>query len=349
MKYKPYIFLMLALLCFISPACITAQDSTHVITVKDITPQKKLSERLNGKFTLAPHFSNEMGIGVAMSYECASAFTVLGNITSKGYMLLGVNGHAFTQNKKWKFSYSTFYNHAPSYYWGLGYEAGNVAANKTRYDLKKFVAAMDMVHYFNPRFSLGPSLGYQWIRWDNFPDGTQRTGVLDYGIVASYDGRDFAANPTRGIYAAFRQRNFSNLSGSTSLQFDFYTGLWRGGILAFDIYSIFTYGNMPVTLIPAIGGIERMRGYYYGRYRDNNIVSSQLELRQHIWKMLGCAVWIGGANLWGHNRDFNIRHTLPNCGLGLRCALTDRIKLRLDYGIGRGGQNAFIFAINEAF
>ena len=30
-------------------------------------------------------------------------------------------------------------------------------------------------------------------------------------------------------------------------------------------------------------------------------------------------------------------------------AVTDQLKLRLDYGFGRKGQNAFIFSINEAF
>ena len=349
MRYNQFIFLMTAMLFIITPLCLSGQDSTDVITVRDITPKKRLAERLNGKFSFAPHYSDEMGIGVAMSYECARPFTVLGNITSKGYMLLGVNGHAFTRNKKWKFSYITFYNHAPSYYWGIGYEAGNVSANKTRYDLRKFLIGMDMVHYFSPKFSLGPSLGYQWIKWDNSPDSPQRTGVLDYGIVASYDNRDIAANPGRGIYANFRQRNYSNLSGSTSFQFDFYTGLWQGGILAFDLYSIFSYGNMPATLLPSIGGLERMRGYHYGRYRDNNIVSAQIEVRQHIWEMISCAAWTGAANLWGHKNAFNIRHTLPNYGLGLRCALTERLKLRLDYGFGRGGQSAFIFSINEAF
>ena len=349
MRYRFHIFLTSVIFCLFTVPQMYAQDSIHVITAKKVVPKRSFSDIFTGKFTLAPHYSNEMGIGVAMSYTCAGHFTFVGNMTSEGYLLTGVNGRTFTRNRKWKFSYNVFYNYAPSYYWGTGYEAGNVSENKTRYDLKKFLTNMEMVHYFSPKFSLGPSLGYQWIRWDNFPDSSPRTVVLDYGIVAAFDSRDFATNPTRGIYANFRQRNYSNLSGSTSLQFDFYTGLWRGGILALDLYSIFTYGNIPITLIPAIGGIERMRGYYYGRYRDNNIVSAQLELRQRIWEMIGCAVWIGGANLWGQERDFNIRHTLPDYGLGIRCALTDRMKLRFDYGFGRKGQSAFIFAINEAF
>lgn len=349
MRHRLHIFLLSALLCITVSPCIQAQDSTHVITVKDITPKKSLAERLSGKFTFAPHYSNEMGIGVALSYTCAAPVTFIGNFTSKGYMLLGASGNAWSKSGKWRFSYDAYYNYAPSYYWGTGYEAGNISANKTGYDLKKLLISLDMVHHFTPKFSLGPSVGYQWIVWDNFASGMPRTNVLDYGFVAAYDSRDIPQNPTRGIYGNLRQRNYSNLSGSTSLQFDFFTGLWKGGILAFDLYSIFTYGNMATTLLPSIGGTLRMRGYYYGRYRDNNIISAQLELRQHIWKMLGAAVWGGGANLWGHKNDFNIGNTLPNYGFGLRCAITERLKLRLDYGFGKNGQNAFIFSINEAF
>lgn len=37
-----------------------------------------------------------------------------------------------------------------------------------------------------------------------------------------------------------------------------------------------------------------MRGYYAGRYIDNSQIAAQVEIRQHIYGRLGCAVW-GGA------------------------------------------------------
>ena len=349
MRNRLHIFFFSALLCFISPFILCGQDSTHVITVKDITPKKKQKIKFDGKFTFVPQFSNEMGVGIAMSYECAHPLTFIGNFTSKGYMLLGASGNTLSRNKKWQYSYSAFYNHAPSYFWGIGYEAGNIYSNRTGYDLKKLLIGLDMKYRFSSRFSLGPALGYQWVKWDKFEGSAPIASLMDYGIAATFSTRDNASNPSRGIYANFRQKNYSNLSGSTSFQFDFYTGLWEGGIMAFDLYSIFSYGNLPVTLLPSIGGPERMRGYYYGRYRDNNIVSAQVELRQHVWEMIGCSAWIGGANLWGCESHFKIRHTLPNCGLGLRCSVTEKLRFRFDWGFGKNGQNAFIISINEAF
>ena len=207
----------------------------------------------------------------------------------------------------------------------------------------------EALYSFTPHFKIGPSLGFESIKWENFLEGGSSSTVLEYGLVAQADTRDSRISPSRGIFAGFRQSNYTNLSGSSSLQLCSYAPVWNGGVVALEIYSIFSYGNVPVAMLPTIGGTERMRGYYYGRYRDNNIVAVQLELRQRIWEMIGGAVWVGGANLWGDYGKFNIRHTLPNYGVGVRIAVTDQLKLRMDYGFGRKGQNAFIFSINEAF
>ncbi len=349
MKYTLHIFLISALMCIITPLHLLGQDSTHVIRVKDITPKKKFADIFQGKFTAAPHYSNEMGLGVAFSYECSQPLTFIGNITSKGYVLIGASGNTLTRNKKWAFNYSAYYNFAPSYYWGTGYAAGNISGNKTEYNQKTLRIQSDIKYRFSGKFSLGPSLGYDYIKWEKFPDSTPTANVANIGLVAEYDSRNASANPEKGIYATFRQRNYTNLSGSSSLQFNYYTKMWKGGILAFDLYTILAYGNTNVTMLPSIGGTERMRGYYYGRYRSNNILSAQIELRQQIWQMIGCAAWAGGATLWGKENKFGLKYTLPNYGAGLRIALAENLRLRLDYGFGESGQSAFIFSINEAF
>ena len=102
-------------------------------------------------------------------------------------------------------------------------------------------------------------------------------------------------------------------------------------------------------MLPTIGGTDRMRGYYKGRYRDNNALSMQIELRQHVWEMFGAAVWAGAANVWGKGTGFNLKHTLPNAGVGIRFKMQRNTLLRLDFGIGKNGQNGFVFGLNEAF
>ena len=349
MRVRFSILLLLSVLSLSLPFKVKGQDSVQVITISRAPQKAPFFERISGKFNAVPHYSNDMGLGIAFGYTCASEFALIGNVTTKGYMLLGAQGTARSRSEKWEFSYKGFYNYAPSYFWGFGYNQANKPGNKTDFNQKKLTLHADALYIISPCFKFGPSLGYEQVKWIGFPDGDISSIVLEYGLYAQADTRDSRVSPSRGVFAGLRQRNYTNLSGSTSLQFCTYAPLWNGGVLAFDIYSVFAYGNVPVTMLPTIGGTERMRGYYYGRYRDNNIVSAQLELRQHIWKMLSGAVWGGGANLWGDYGKFDIRNTLPNYGVGLRVAVTDQLKFRLDYGFGRKGQSAFIFSINEAF
>ncbi|MCD8260161.1 MAG: hypothetical protein LUD15_00575 [Bacteroides sp.] len=74
----------------------------------------------------------------------------------------------------------------------------------------------------------------------------------------------------------------------------------------------------PWTLREELGGSRRMRGYYSGRYMDSNIVSGQVELRQHIWKRLGCVFFAGGGIVAPSLREFRISNLLPSYGTGIR-------------------------------
>ena len=91
-----------------------------------------------------------------------------------------------------------------------------------------------------------------------------------------------------------------------------------------------------------------MRGYYLGQYTDNSMLTFQMELRQHIWRRIGCVVWGGAGNVFSEREKFSWSKTLPNYGVGLRWELKKRVNVRMDYGFGRktGG---FLLSINEAF
>jgi hemolysin activation/secretion protein len=113
-------------------------------------------------------------------------------------------------------------------------------------------------------------------------------------------------------------------------------------------------------MMAPIGGSYRMRGYYEGRYRDDNMITTQVELRQRIWRRIGAVAWVGAGNVWGQGSDFSWSHTLPNYGVGLRWEFKKRVNVRLDYGFGKmpttsdpaikaKRSSAFIFGINEAF
>ena len=102
-------------------------------------------------------------------------------------------------------------------------------------------------------------------------------------------------------------------------------------------------------MMPKLGGSLRMRGYYEGQYRDNNLIEVQLELRQHLWKRNGMVLWVGAGNVFENFRKFNFSETLPNFGIGYRWEFKSRVNVRLDLGFGKDFKTGFMFNINEAF
>ena len=129
-------------------------------------------------------------------------------------------------------------------------------------------------------------------------------------------------------------------------------------MLACDLYADATAGTPSWHMYAKMGGMERMRGYYEGRYRDKKLVETQIELRQKIYRRHGIVGWIGGGQVWGTEK-FRWGNTLCSFGCGYRFEFKNRMNIRLDYGWGIfGNQNlpwdrkrssAFLFTASEAF
>lgn len=98
----------------------------------------------------------------------------------------------------------------------------------------------------------------------------------------------------------------------------------------------------------AVGSNDRMRGYYEGRYRDQNLIEGQIELRQHIKGRNGIVLWVGMANAFDNFNNMAWRKNLYNAGFGYRWEFKKGINVRIDYGLTPDG-GGFIFNINEAF
>lgn len=343
--------IFLACMALLFPAIFYGQDSTHVITVRDITPRQSFLPKLKGELTFAPHYSVETGAGILFSYITKANISVVGDISTRGHALLGVVGSHSVAAGKWSISYKGYFAASSLDFWGVGYENAQNDINWGIYDRKRGFVQMEVLRHFTRHFHVGPSVSWDWARWDNLEDS--RTSALGYGAVAVYDTRSEVAAPQSGIFFKARQRNYADFLGKpfyiSLMQFDAYCPVWDGGVMAFDLYGEFAYGDVPWTMLPTVGGTERMRGYYKGRYMDNNAVSAQVELRQHLWETIGCAVWAGAANVWGRASAFEMSHTLPNAGVGLRIKIAGGTLLRLDYGFGKNGQNGFVFGLNEAF
>ncbi len=176
------------------------------------------------------------------------------------------------------------------------------------------------------------------------------------GVAVTYDTRDNYFETHSGWYAEINVDRLGSYLGSdfeyTRLMLDlrkFFT-LSEKDFLGANFYTEFINGNAPFITLALLGGNKRMRGFYEGRYRDNNSALLQAEYRRDIVGRLGGVIFGGAGAVADGYVNMALRDIRVTYGGGLRMALNkeDRINIRFDVGIGNG-EPAYYLTIGEAF
>ncbi|MEG0867459.1 MAG: hypothetical protein RSG77_10445, partial [Hafnia sp.] len=127
-----------------------------------------------------------------------------------------------------------------------------------------------------------------------------------------------------------------------------YHALDEDNVLAWEVDGRFTQGDVPWNMLPLLGSNNRMRGYYEGRYRDRNVVSTQVEYRRKLDWRNGVVGWLGTGTMGPRASDLGQSRWLPSVGVGYRFEFKPRMNVRLDLGVGKGS-TGFYFQVGEAF
>lgn len=318
-----------------------------------------------------PHYNSDtkLGLGIVGSgffkfKGCndgmqPSNATIVADFSTSGYCMAGIRSNLFMPHDNMRVNYSFSFEYCPTYFWGIGYDKCDNDNNKTRMRYRDFRMKCEFLARLASNLYIGPSINWDYVSTDSIDrvdllKGQDMT-VRNYGIglVLEYDTRDLITNASSGIYIhlgqLFRPKGLWNkyYFSTTDFHACSYHRVWNGGIIAGEIVAVLNYGKPSWGVMSLLGDSYSMRGYYHGRYRDKCMTSAQVELRQHLWNRFGCVLWTGGGNVF-HDID-SFHHFLPNFGAGLRWEFRHRVNIRLDYGLGKSGQNGFIFNINEAF
>lgn len=289
-----------------------------------------------------------------------SNVSVYANASLSGMLAVGLRGNNFLPRQKYRLDYQLSFYTFPGEFWGIGFKNGADDANESDYHRIKLQFKPSFLFRLNEAVYLGPVVDVEWVNSFSFEnvallDGQDRS-VVNYGVGLNftYDTRDFVLNAWRGNYFRWEQMFYpSGLGNSyafsyTDLTYSAYRQMWKGGVLAMELHTLFNYGDVPWTMMAQVGVLGRMRGYYEGRYRDRNIMEGQVELRQHIRGRNGIALWVGLANVFPDFGHIYYDEILPNYGVGYRWEFKKRVNVRLDFGFTRDNPN-FTFNINEAF
>lgn len=344
-----------------------------ILSYFDDSNKPKTYKRFDFGIIGGPHYSTDtkLGLGLVAAglYRTNMGDTIIppsnvslfGDITTVGFYLLGIRGNHLFPNDRYRLDYVLYFFSFPSNYWGIGYDMGNDGSNCTQ--MKRWQAQIksSFLVQLSKNLYMGPMLAYDFVNVKKVEnprllDGLPlRISSLGVGFSLVYDSRDVLTCPTNGFYVnisqSFRPQFIGNKQTfhTTDIRFCGYNKIWKGGVLAYEVRGIFNFGNTPWSMMATLGNSYSMRGYYEGRYRDKHKLDTQIELRQHVWRRNGIALWVGAGNVFNKFNSIHMDRILPNFGIGYRWEFKKNVNVRLDYGFGKKGQKGFIFNINEAF
>ena len=285
--------------------------------------------------------------------------------TTRQQFVLALNGSIYFPGERYilneQFSYSSF----PDEFWGLGKRSRD--SSKESYKFKQYYV------YLHPQRRVGHNLflGVVFEHQRVFDVSYQAGGLFDkeevvgrygygmtgFGLSFTYDSRNNAFSPDKGTMMQFYFDHFMPFLGS-DYRFTYYVvdirrfiRVFKEQVLALQAYGYFSGGTVPLRNLAALGGANSMRGYYAGRFRDKNEGVLQAEYRVPLFWRLGAVGFAGIGNVGPELKALNFNWLKYSYGGGLRVALnkTEKLNLRLDYGLARGHSQGFYLQLGEAF
>ncbi len=270
----------------------------------------------------------------------------------------------FTRHEHYLVRGMLLFTQFPEFYYGIG--NATVDAQKELIAYKSLRAYNRFLRQVRPGLFVG--LQQQYFRTfdikrsstTDFPANTLIGGlgsiVNGVGVAAVLDTRNNIYSPNRGWYADVSAMVYRGFLGSeynfTNYTVDVrrYKALTPNTIFAFQAFANFNVGVVPFKQAATLGGSNLLRGYYNGRYRDNNAMALQAELRQHLFGRIGGVVFASAGDVAPTVHEFSPADWKVAGGAGARYLLSrkEHLNLRLDLAFGQH-THGFYLNISEAF
>ena len=286
---------------------------------------------------------------------------------------------SFTQNKQFSFENdyqiwlnkntiyltgSADYSRFPELFFGIGNNTQKRDSKRIAFDVVKI--QMKNLRLIGNNLYGGIAINYQRLynldaNLMNNAYCMEVNGGMGYeskgiGPVLIMDKRDNPLNPANGSYLEVTYMDFNKILNNENKfikfnldarkYFTFFKKLiWNG-----NAYLFFSKGQVPFRMMPSIGGARFLRGYYNGRFRDNNMIVIQQEVRMRLYKAFGLAAFCGIGQVSKTPAELRTNQLHYNYGMGLRVRLNkkENTNLRVDYGLTRDSHGIYM-VYAEAF
>ncbi len=180
--------------------------------------------------------------------------------------------------------------------------------------------------------------------------------VQGAGIRTAFDNRDDVYFPYKGNFFEVTAIGYPTWMGSKyqfgSLKAEYraFLNIKRKVILASQVMSQMSFGDIPFYMLPRLGGDKLLRGYTAGSARDKFLFNLQGELRVPLGRLI-LSGFFGSGIVGDEFMDyFKVKEYSYSIGGGARFRpFKDKnIVARLDVGFWRGTYGIY-FVFNEAF
>jgi outer membrane protein assembly factor BamA len=280
-------------------------------------------------------------------------------------VVVAVNGAIYFPDEKFIINQQLSYSYYPDKFWGLGKSSQD--SSEEDYNYKQYYIYLHPQMHVGNKIYLGFLYEFQRLFDVNYNPGglfdkeniLGRNGyhVSGLGLSFTYDTRNNAFAPDHGVMMQFYFNHFANFFGSDFQYTNFvldarkFIKTYKEQVLAMQAYGFFNAGDVPLRSLALLGGANKMRGYYEGRYRDKNLIVFQAEYRAPIFWRIAAVAFGDFGNVSDKLNDIGLQYLKYSYGGGLRVALnkTEKLNLRLDYGIGAASSNGFYLQLGEAF
>lgn len=322
----------------------------------------------------------EFGLGALYSFYMdrkdttnrSSNFSGTASYSTKKTYNLTLRGDAWTPGNRYHFIGEVKFRKMPFDFFGIGNNTSKL--DEDRLVQQQIKIQFDAEKAFVKNAYTGVSVGFENYDFtDKVIGGIYTTSPILYdraggsviylGVSQSYDTRNSNNYPTKGFFGRVTYQyapDFYGGSNFTGSQIkvnvrNFWSLVPKVVLGVQGLYHTVQGTQTPFYLLPQLGNDEIMRGYYTGRYRDENLLAAQAEIRYRFMNRFGIVAFAGGGKVFA-NGNFSLNDLKPNYGVGGRYFFDTAkgLSVRVDYGVGEKKanekrQSGFYISLAEAF
>ena len=296
----------------------------------------------------------------------------LAMFTQRNQNVEAIDATIFFPKEEYIFTCQLSHSFYPDRYWGIGSATKDIPKPKAGPDKRDYNFEQ---LYFYPHikkkiakdFFIGALYEFQKVyhvnyRKESLFDSANVFGKTDHmmsglGSSVSYDTRNSSYWPTKGLLVQGTFTYFNTYLGSsysdlkTTIDIRYFKKLIRHTVVAAQLYNYTNSGQAPIRELAMLGGAGNMRGFYQGRFRDNNMTTLIAEYRIPVWKRFSAVMFGGIGNVYHKINELVTSAPKHSFGGGIRFAVLpkEKLNIRIDYGYYNQSNKGFYFTVGECF